>query len=145
MSNIKSHIGSLILDRIKASYGFKTDLELSNHLGVAQNTISTWRRRDTCNLELIISKCDDINLNWLFRGEKSHNENISEEVPHKYSHEHSDEQQFEIEREITKLVEEVQQGPWQPETKLTLIRSILQISQEDPNVNQEQDHKPEED
>lgn len=62
---------SLILNEIKKHLGFKTDKELAEFLGVKQNTFSTWRHRNTLDEELILSKCDFINANWLFTGEGS--------------------------------------------------------------------------
>lgn len=60
---------SLILNEIKKYLGFKTDKELAEFLGVKQNTFSTWRHRNTLDKELILSKCDFINANWLLTGE----------------------------------------------------------------------------
>lgn len=62
---------SLILNEIKKYLGFKTDKELADFLGVKQNTFSTWRHRNTLDKELILSKCDFINANWLLTGEGS--------------------------------------------------------------------------
>ncbi|HUH35109.1 MAG TPA: S24 family peptidase [Moheibacter sp.] len=59
---------SLILNEIKKHLKFKTDTELANFLGVKQNTISTWKARNTIDYDLIITKCDFINANWLLTG-----------------------------------------------------------------------------
>lgn len=59
---------SLILNEIKKHMKFKTDTELANFLGVKQNTISTWKARDTIDYDLIISKCDFLDANWLLTG-----------------------------------------------------------------------------
>lgn len=57
---------NLILDKLSKAIGVNTDTELANVLGVKQNTVSSWRSRGSIDFALIISKCDDIDLNWLF-------------------------------------------------------------------------------
>jgi transcriptional regulator with XRE-family HTH domain len=61
----------LILNRLKEQKKFNTDLEFADFLGIKQSTLSTWRSRNTLDYELIIAKCDNLNLNWLFNGEGS--------------------------------------------------------------------------
>ena len=60
---------SLIINEIKSHLNYKTDTELADFLGVKQPTISTWRKRNTIDYELIIAKCNDIDANWLITGE----------------------------------------------------------------------------
>lgn len=62
---------SLIINEIKSHLNYKTDTELADFLGVKQPTISTWRKRNTIDYELIIAKCNDIDANWLLTGEGS--------------------------------------------------------------------------
>lgn len=69
MSTKKSQSDNNILDRLKTVYKYKSDVQLADKLGVRQSVVANWRSRNSANLELIISKCDDINLNWLFRDE----------------------------------------------------------------------------
>lgn len=57
-----------IIDEIKKHLGFTKDSELANFLEIGQSTISNWRRRNTLDYELILSKCEDLDANWLFRG-----------------------------------------------------------------------------
>lgn len=57
-----------IIDEIKKYLGFIRDSELADFLGIGQSTISNWRRRNTLDYELILSKCEDLDANWLFRG-----------------------------------------------------------------------------
>ena len=59
---------SLIINLIKLHLGIKTDSEFAEFLGVKQPAISNWRRRNTIDYELIITKCNDINANWLLTG-----------------------------------------------------------------------------
>lgn len=46
----------------------RTDSDLAEYLGVNASTIANWRARNSVNLELIISKCDDLDLNMILRG-----------------------------------------------------------------------------
>lgn len=58
-----------IISRLKSALQIDTDMKLAEFLDVKQNTISIWKSRKTLNYPLIISKCDNIDLNWLFTGE----------------------------------------------------------------------------
>lgn len=73
---------SLILNQIKSHYGFKTDTDFAKFLGIKQNTLSNWHSRNTADYHLIITKCDDIDANWLLTGKgemlKGNHEIISE-------------------------------------------------------------------
>lgn len=60
---------TLVINDIKNHLNYKTDTELADFLGVKQPTISTWRKRNTIDYELIIAKCNDIDANWLLTGE----------------------------------------------------------------------------
>lgn len=59
---------ALIISDIKKYLNFKKDTELAEYLGLKQNTLSTWKSRNTMDYDLIISKCDFINANWLITG-----------------------------------------------------------------------------
>ncbi len=58
-----------VIDRLKMALKVKTDTELAKHLGVNQSTISVWKTRKSINWDLIITKCKDINIDWLLTGE----------------------------------------------------------------------------
>ena len=60
---------SKIIREIKLHLGFKNDTELADFLGIKQNTLSTWKSRNTMDYDLVISKCDFIDANWLLTGE----------------------------------------------------------------------------
>lgn len=62
---------SKIIDAIKVYLKFNTDTELADFLGVKQPTISSWRSRNTLDYDLIITKCNDIDANFLMTGEGS--------------------------------------------------------------------------
>lgn len=59
---------NVIIQRLKQHYGLSTNTELANKLGVAQNTISGWIKRNSIDYDLIISKCEDVDFNWLLSG-----------------------------------------------------------------------------
>lgn len=59
---------SLILNKIKEHLGFKKDLDFASFLGINQSTLSAWHRRGSINYELIITKCKEIDANWLLTG-----------------------------------------------------------------------------
>jgi phage repressor protein C with HTH and peptisase S24 domain len=69
MSSKKSHDVKKILERFKQALNIYTDSSLAEYLGIKPNTISTWRARNTIDFELLFSKCEDININWLLTGE----------------------------------------------------------------------------
>lgn len=60
-----------VLDRIKGYYSLKGNAELARFLGVAPNTITNWYSRKTFDLDVIYTKCVDINIDWLLTGEGS--------------------------------------------------------------------------
>ncbi|WP_372937988.1 helix-turn-helix domain-containing protein [Seonamhaeicola sp.] len=62
---------SLILKEIKKHYKFRTDSEFADFLGIKQNTLSNWSTRNSLDYERIISKCEEIDANWLLTGKGS--------------------------------------------------------------------------
>lgn len=60
---------SFILSQIKSHYNFKNDAEFARHLDVKPNTLSNWYNRNTMDYELIVTKCVDIDANWLLTGQ----------------------------------------------------------------------------
>lgn len=58
----------LIISRIKSHYNFKSDAELARFLGIASNTLANWHKRNTINIELILTKCDELNADWILKG-----------------------------------------------------------------------------
>lgn len=59
---------SLILNKIKAHLKLKTDAEFARFLGIKQNTLSNWHKRNTFDADLIIQKCDFLNYAWVLTG-----------------------------------------------------------------------------
>ena len=58
-----------VLDRIKSFYGLKGNADLARFLGVAPNTITNWYGRKTFDIDIIYTKCVDVNISWLLTGE----------------------------------------------------------------------------
>ena len=46
-----------ILDFVKGYYNLKKDIELAELLGVTTANLSMWRRRNSINIELLLTKC----------------------------------------------------------------------------------------
>lgn len=68
----------LVLDRIKEYYKLKGNAELARFLGVAPNTITNWYGRKTFDIDVIYTKCVDIDMNWLLTGEGNMHSSESE-------------------------------------------------------------------
>ncbi|CAI9429228.1 Bacteriophage CI repressor helix-turn-helix domain-containing protein [Candidatus Ornithobacterium hominis] len=62
---------SFILNEIKSHLNIKTDSEFAEFLGVKQPTIASWRKRNSLDYDLIITKCNEIDANWLLTGKGS--------------------------------------------------------------------------
>ncbi|KQB99476.1 helix-turn-helix domain-containing protein [Pedobacter sp. Hv1] len=60
---------TLILNRIKSHYKFKSDVQLAKFFGIAGTTLSNWYVRDTMNYDLVFTKCGELNPNWIVFGE----------------------------------------------------------------------------
>ena len=77
---------SLILSEIKKYLNISKDKDFASFLGIKQNTLSSWKKRNTIDYERIISKCDFIDANWLLTGkgdmlkQNDNSYNISEEI-----------------------------------------------------------------
>lgn len=59
---------TLILNRIKAYYKFKKDIEFASFLGIASNTLGNWHSRNTMNFDRVFTKCERLNPNWIING-----------------------------------------------------------------------------
>lgn len=58
-----------ILDRLKEALLIDTDTELADCLGIKKATLSNWRNRNSIDLPLVFSICEQINIDWLITGE----------------------------------------------------------------------------
>lgn len=70
---MKTFSANEILDRFKTAVSIETDSELATYLGVKKATISNWRNRNSVDLPLLFSFCEQTNIDWLVtgRGESS--------------------------------------------------------------------------
>lgn len=64
----KSPNATFVLEKLKRHLQIKTNIELASILQVKPNTISTWKKRNSLDYELIVSVCEKfgINLNDVF-------------------------------------------------------------------------------
>ncbi|MDX6190206.1 helix-turn-helix domain-containing protein [Flavobacterium sp. Fl-318] len=74
----------MIINEIKKHLGFKKDIDFASYLGINQSTLSSWHKRGSINYELIITKCKDIDANWLLTGKgqmlrKNNKESLNEQ------------------------------------------------------------------
>lgn len=65
-----------ILDRIKEHYSFKGNADLARFLEVSPNTITNWYKRQTFDIDTILSKCTNLDLNWLLTGQGERIKNV---------------------------------------------------------------------
>lgn len=78
-----------IIYRFKTAHNIATDTELSRMLGVSKSTVSNWIARNSLDYNLVFSKCEHINIDWLLTGNgemlKPHSQPFNKE-PIQYSH-----------------------------------------------------------
>ena len=55
---------TLIINKLKEHLNIKFDKELADFLGIKPNTVATWKKRNTIDIDIIMSKCDLIDANW---------------------------------------------------------------------------------
>ncbi|MBI1838252.1 MAG: helix-turn-helix domain-containing protein [Flavobacteriia bacterium] len=58
----------LILNRIKECKNLSSDKELAEFLGITSQNLSNWKSRNTIDYDLIFTKCEGIDTNWLISG-----------------------------------------------------------------------------
>ncbi|URC13972.1 LexA family transcriptional regulator [Flavobacterium sp. B183] len=81
---------SLILNDLKAHYGFDTDSDFADFLGIKRQTLSSWHTRNTFDIDLLYAKCVNVDGNFLLTGkgtitkrnvkELSQSENVTKTV-----------------------------------------------------------------
>ena len=54
-----------IIDKLKEHLDIKTDTDLAKYLELHHSTLAGWRNRNSLNIELILEKVNNIDLNWL--------------------------------------------------------------------------------
>lgn len=58
----------LILNKIKAHLGFDKNTDFANYLGISPQALSNWYSRGTYDIELLYTKCEDFNTQFLITG-----------------------------------------------------------------------------
>ena len=53
-------------DRLLQELNIKRDIELANLLGVSQPTVSGWRKRNSIDMPLLLSKLENMPIDWGF-------------------------------------------------------------------------------
>lgn len=59
---------TLIINKIKEHYKFKSDSEFARYLDITPQVLSNWKTRNTFDPSLVYTKCLDINPEWLLTG-----------------------------------------------------------------------------
>ena len=59
---------SLILNKLKSHYNFSSDTEFAKFLGIKPQTLSSWHSRNSFDVDLIYSKCVNVNGDFLLSG-----------------------------------------------------------------------------
>ncbi|MGV4333345.1 helix-turn-helix domain-containing protein [Ornithobacterium rhinotracheale] len=59
---------SLILNNIKEYKNFSSDAEFARFLGIPAQNLSKWKARNTYDIELLYTKCTELNPEWLLTG-----------------------------------------------------------------------------
>lgn len=62
---------SLILNALKVHYGYNSDSDFADFLGIKRQTLSSWHSRNTFDVELLYAKCVNIDGNFLLTGKGS--------------------------------------------------------------------------
>ncbi|MGX3065794.1 helix-turn-helix domain-containing protein [Ursidibacter arcticus] len=70
---MKNYDSCLIIERMKESASKETDKFLLEIFGIAQNTLSGWKSRNSMPLQAIVTFADeyDVDLNWLILGKET--------------------------------------------------------------------------
>ena len=67
----------LVLNKIRKYKEFKSDADFARFLEIPAQNLSKWKARNTYDIELLYTKCPEINPEWLLTGEgnmlKEHN------------------------------------------------------------------------
>ncbi len=82
MKEKKSNNTIIIISRLKSALKIRTDTAFADYLGVKQNTISTWKKKDKPDYELLISKFNNLDLNYILKGDSSPTEKDKKHHPY---------------------------------------------------------------
>lgn len=60
---------NLIISDIKKYLDIKKDTDFAKYLGVRPNVLGNWKNRNTFDIDILITKCEFLNVEWLLTGE----------------------------------------------------------------------------
>ena len=60
---------TLILNKIKEYKNFKSDADFARFLEIPAQNLSKWKARNTYDIEILYTKCTELNPEWLLTGE----------------------------------------------------------------------------
>ena len=66
---MKTNDKKTIIERAKMGLGISSDSEFAAILNINKSTLSNWKARNTIDYDVLFSKCEKINMNWLLTGE----------------------------------------------------------------------------
>ncbi len=127
----KLHNIESILDRLKEALDIDKDIELAEFFGIAQNTISAWKKRDSMNFDLLFTRCLplDIDLNWLIYGKSITSFQKKEKSLSQSIHEEYRETQSELNQQdqVIQIIEMIRQLPWPVSTRRVIMENYLYL------------------
>lgn len=56
------------IERLKVSLNLSSDNALAEFLGISKATLSNWKSRNSIDIPLVFSKCEQISIDWLLSG-----------------------------------------------------------------------------
>lgn len=65
---MKTFSSQEVILRLKKALNISADIELANYLGISKSTLSNWKARNTLDLPLLFSLCEQISIDWLLTG-----------------------------------------------------------------------------
>ena len=65
---MKTFSSQEVILRLKKALNISTDIELATYLGISKSTLSNWKARNTLDLPLLFSLCEQISIDWLLTG-----------------------------------------------------------------------------
>ena len=78
---MKTFSSQEVILRLKKALNISTDIELANYLGISKSTLSNWKARNTLDLPLLFSLCEQISIDWLLTGKGAMLKNSTPKSP----------------------------------------------------------------
>lgn len=60
---------NLILNRIKFTKDLKSETDLAKYLEITTARLANWRSRGTIDWDIVLTKCEDMDFNYLLKGD----------------------------------------------------------------------------